>query len=69
LLEQLFKSTVLLYTTDQDLGESFWFEIVKNYSEKKRYNHTLSHLENLLTELRAVKNIISDWDAVVFALS
>lgn len=68
MLEQLFKSTVLLYTTDQNLSESLWFEIVKNYSEKKRHYHTLSHLENLLTELGAVKNIIADWDVVVFAL-
>jgi predicted metal-dependent HD superfamily phosphohydrolase len=68
LLDQLFKSTVLLYTADQNRSESLWSEILKNYSEKKRHYHTLSHLENLWTELMAVKNLISDRDVVVFAL-
>jgi predicted metal-dependent HD superfamily phosphohydrolase len=68
LLEQLFKTTASRYTENQSLSEKLWREVEKNYSEKKRYYHNLSHLENLYSELSAARTLIEDWDTTVFAL-
>lgn len=43
-------------------------EISENYSGKKRHYHALSHLENLFEELEAVRTLVHNWDAVVFAV-
>lgn len=45
-----------------------WGEIEKAYSNKKRYYHNLSHLQNLLLHLQVVKEEVKCWDTVLFAL-
>ena len=59
---------VARYIIDEALAEKHWQEIVTHYSHKKRYYHTLTHLQNLLAELEAIKAQIADWDTVLFAL-
>jgi predicted metal-dependent HD superfamily phosphohydrolase len=68
LSEQLLTDTALHYTTNTELCNSLWLEIVKHYSEKKRHYNTITHLQNLVDELTAVKTKIEDWDTVVFAV-
>ena len=48
--------------------EHIWGEIRTQYSSIGRYYHNLSHLENLLIHLTAVKYKIKNWPSVVFAL-
>lgn len=48
MLKQTFIALLTKYTNDQDLITELWVEIERKYSDKKRYYHTLNHLENLL---------------------
>lgn len=45
-----------------------WTEIDKNYANKKRYYHTLQHINNLLTQLNDVKDQIQHWNTILFTL-
>lgn len=68
MLEELFVETAGNYAGDAALISGSWAEIEKNYSGRKRFYHSLAHLENLLQQLLPVKPEIRNWDAVVFAL-
>ena len=68
MLKELFLSLTSQYTNEADLQQKLWLEIEKNYSGKKRHYHNLSHLENLLAELTELKEVISNWNAIVFAV-
>lgn len=48
--------------------ETYWSEIVVHYSDKKRFYHTLNHLEELLDKLSEIKNQINDWTTLMFTL-
>jgi predicted metal-dependent HD superfamily phosphohydrolase len=67
-LKETFIQLIGNYTTDARSGTQLWNEIKTNYSNKKRHYHTLTHLENLLQQLVAVKTKIKDWDTVLFTL-
>jgi len=41
---------------------------MKNYSDKKRFYHNFSHIENLLAQLGEFKEMFSDWETVVLAV-
>jgi predicted metal-dependent HD superfamily phosphohydrolase len=56
------------YSSDTILIETSWNEIETNYSDKKRYYHTLDHLENLLIQIQEVRTKIEDWDSILFTL-
>lgn len=68
MLKQTFIALLTKYTNDQDLIAELWAEIERNYSDKKRHYHNLSHLENLLQQLTEVKPQIKDWEVVLFSL-
>ena len=61
---ELFKK----YTSDERLIEKLWNEIERHYSNKKRYYHTFSHLQNLLSQLKEIKDKIEHWDVILFTL-
>lgn len=67
-LKQTFLQLTQKYSNDNRLTETLWNEIEKNYSGKKRFYHTLAHLENLYNQLFAVKAEIEDWDTILFTL-
>jgi predicted metal-dependent HD superfamily phosphohydrolase len=67
-LQKTFIELVQKYSKDLSLVESLLDEIEKSYTSKKRFYHTLSHLENLLQQLLEVKNKIQNWDSVLFAM-
>ncbi len=67
-LQKTFIELLSNYTNDNGFINELWSEIERNYSDKKRYYHTLQHLENLLKELKEVKHEIQKWDVVLFSL-
>ena len=68
MLKNIFFELAGKYTKDQQLIQIHWTEIEKKYSESSRHYHTLSHLENIITQLEEVKVQIGDWDPVLFAM-
>jgi predicted metal-dependent HD superfamily phosphohydrolase len=67
LLKETFIQLIGSYTTDDRLVKQLWQEIEENYSNKKRYYHTLQHLHNLLPLLQQVKEEIKDWNTILFS--
>lgn len=56
------------YTADHVLANNFWLEIFTKYSEPKRHYHTITHLENLIADLKEVQEQIMDWETTLFAV-
>jgi predicted metal-dependent HD superfamily phosphohydrolase len=69
MLAQYFAEAVMHYCHDQRVAAKLWSEIEKHYTSKKRYYHTLTHLENLVTELWSLRNCIEDWDCILFSIA
>lgn len=68
MLQQVFIELTSKYNNNNTLINELWQEIEKNYSNKKRHYHNLSHLENLFIELEVVKQEIKNWDGILFTL-
>ena len=68
MLKETFINLFKNYTDSEHIITEFWAEIEQNYSHKNRHYHTLSHLDNLLAQLTAVKDKIEGWDTVLFTL-
>lgn len=69
MFEQAFKTALDTVTNDQSLADTLWREIDDRYSSSGRHYHNLSHLDKLLLELDAVKEFISDWQTILFAIA
>lgn len=67
-LQENFISLLSTYTNDHILIDELWNEVMTYYSGKKRYYHDLTHLENLLEQLSAVKTNIHQWNTLLFTL-
>jgi len=67
-LEQIFKELIVRYTSDAELSSRLWLEILNAHSQRSRYYHNLSHLENIYQQISCVKGEIEDWDIMLFAL-
>jgi predicted metal-dependent HD superfamily phosphohydrolase len=68
MLQPIFTELVGRYTEDEALILSFWNEIEKKYSGRKRYYHNLTHLQSMYDVLSGCKEEIHDWDIVLFSL-
>jgi predicted metal-dependent HD superfamily phosphohydrolase len=68
LLKSTFFSLLSNYTINEALKLKCWQEIEIEHSKKNRHYHTLSHLENLLKQLSAVKNNIQNWNSILFCI-
>lgn len=68
MLKETFIQSAKTFSGDDVLIEKMWTEIEQIYSVKKRHYHTLSHLENIFSEISALKEKIEDWNGVVFAI-
>lgn len=68
MLKETFIGLLKNYTDNDRLTNQLWTEIEKNYSGKKRYYHTLQHLDNLLAQLTEVKGEIQNWETILFTL-
>jgi len=69
MLAQYFAEAVMRYCHDQRVAAKLWSEIEKHYTSKKRYYHTLAHLESLVTELWLLRDCIEDWDCILFSIA
>ncbi|WP_308004821.1 hypothetical protein [uncultured Chryseobacterium sp.] len=67
-LKERFPRNSLLYTQDQNLIGDLWSEIEKKYTEKGKHYHNLEHLENLFSELDAVKDEIENFSVLSFSV-
>jgi predicted metal-dependent HD superfamily phosphohydrolase len=68
MLEEVFKELLTHHAVVSLMQEKFWKEIQKHYSQSNRHYHNLNHLQNMLSELEAVRHLIQDWDITLFAL-
>lgn len=68
MLKETFIELLTNYTDNKSLINSFWKEIELNYSEEKRYYHTLTHLSDLQNQLCEVKDKIQNWETILFTL-
>ncbi|HEX8061531.1 MAG TPA: hypothetical protein VF473_11380 [Cyclobacteriaceae bacterium] len=50
------------------MADHLWSDIAKEYSKRNRHYHNLDHLNNMLTQLESCRELITDWDCVLFAL-
>jgi len=68
MLTDTFLQLVNKYSKDHELATNLWLEIFTKYSEPKRHNHTIDHLEAMIANLNQVKANITDWDTTLFAV-
>ncbi|MFT5149999.1 MAG: putative metal-dependent HD superfamily phosphohydrolase [Flavobacteriales bacterium] len=68
MLKQTFVNLIEKYISNQDLLDELWNELESNYSHKKRFYHSLDHLENILKSLLDIKTEIKNWDCILFTL-
>ncbi|MFC0771936.1 HD domain-containing protein [Terrimonas alba] len=69
MFQHIFNTELAAITSDKDLIENLWEEIKRSYSKPGRYYHSLSHLDNLVSELIPVKDQIADWQTLVFSIA
>ncbi|WP_185144742.1 hypothetical protein [Chryseobacterium sp. SC28] len=67
-LNFIFSDLISKYSNNEKLILDYWKEIEKNYSQKSRKYHNLSHLENMILELENVKKEISDYNVMLFSV-
>lgn len=68
MLTDTFLQLVTKYSKDHELANNLWLEIFTKYSEPKRHYHTIDHLDVLITDLKEVKEKITDWDTTLLAV-
>jgi predicted metal-dependent HD superfamily phosphohydrolase len=68
MLKETFFDLVNKFCADPALRLKLWTELEVNYSSAKRHYHTFHHLESLLHVLRPVRDVIQDWDTMMFTL-
>ncbi len=66
--ETLFRQLINSYRDNKFAGELF-SEIQGYYEGPGRYYHTLKHLDNLVAELLPVKDLVSNWETVMFSIA
>jgi len=67
-LQLEFQHIVSQYSTDQNLIQSYWLEIKKQYETVERHYHNLTHLKNILEELNEIRTEINDWETILFSV-
>lgn len=67
MFEEEFKSILLKY--DTTAGMHLFSEIELTYGQSSRHYHNLSHLDQLLIDLKPFRQEFSCWDTLVFAIA
>jgi predicted metal-dependent HD superfamily phosphohydrolase len=67
-LQTVFIQLAAKFSANEKLAKSLWAEIEKQYSSRKRHYHDLTHLENMIAELEAVKKQIANFDVMLFSV-
>lgn len=68
MLKQLFTELVGNYSADNKLSVRLWNEVEINYRDAGRYYHDLSHIKNMYNALLEAKELVEDWDIMLFSL-
>ncbi|RKS03093.1 hypothetical protein [Flavobacterium sp. 102] len=68
MLTDTFLQLVKKYNKAHELANNLWLEIFTKYSESKRHYHTIEHLEAMIADLKEIKDKITEWDTLLFAL-
>lgn len=68
MLKETFTNLAKGYSDDLEQINRLWEELVSFYTNEHRYYHSLSHLENVFLRLKEVRELISDWDVILFSL-
>lgn len=66
-LKQSFQKIVRFYDNDQTYADIQWQKIVDAYSSKGRYYHNLDHIRYMMSKAQEVRQLIREWDVLVFA--
>ncbi|WP_338350621.1 hypothetical protein [Nonlabens tegetincola] len=67
-LKSLFYQTFEKYCNDRSYMNLCWDEVIKNYSNKKRFYHNLNHLQHMFNELQEVEAFIESIDSIRLAV-
>lgn len=67
--EKDFRESLIRHGVAAEQADYFCLEISRAYSHKKRAYHTLSHLESLRAELEGIRNDVTHWDCMIFAIA
>ena len=67
-MKDLFLHIASSYEPNLTVLAPLWQELDKQYSQKKRYYHTLAHIENLLRIGHEHRPMVQDWETFVFAI-
>ena len=68
MLKNTFANLAKNFSDNSKLTEELWLEIEVHYTHRKRFYHTVSHLENLWIQIEEVKSEITDWNTILFTL-
>lgn len=60
---------VITHYANPSKADALWLEIETAYGHKKRFYHTLSHLDHFFNMLISVKNQFKNWDTVIIAIA
>ena len=66
IMKDLFLHIASSYEPNLTVLAPLWQELDKQYSQKKRYYHTLAHIENLLRIGHEHRPMVQDWETFVF---
>lgn len=68
MLKEIFIALANKYAVDLATAEQLWADLEKHYTGRDRHYHNLSHLENMYRQLEEARDIINDWDTLLFSL-
>ncbi|RYY53014.1 MAG: hypothetical protein EOO09_19460 [Chitinophagaceae bacterium] len=68
-IETIFREVLTDLGSDEATGNQLWSELSSAYTGRARYYHNLHHLDHLLAELLPLKDILADWQSIVFAIA
>ena len=69
LFEHVFKTEVGMLTKEVGQVEQYWMEIARRYSQRGRYYHTLTHLNDIYGHLKNTSDQIRDWKVLVLSIA
>ena len=69
LFEDTFRTEAGRLTDNKVSIDNLWKDIATAYSKKGRHYHNLAHLDNVLSELLQVKELINDWQTIIFSIA
>ena len=67
MLKKLFYASANRYGATPDTVDFYWNEVVREYSAKGRFYHTLDHLEHVVTLIYEHRSAVRRWDILLMA--